>query len=77
MSPLNAKAILYFEIGAIWYFVRQDNEIKRSKFEDIRNLINDNIIHRAILHKNETKIINNFVIQLVFHSPTIETDDVY
>ena len=74
MSLTDCREILYFEVGGIWYLLTQDDDIKRSSSQDMIPLVKAGLVHRAILSRRDTKLINDFVVRLVFHSPIIEEE---
>ena len=69
MSLTDCREILYFEVGGIWYLLTQDDEIKRSSTQDMEPLVKAGLVLRAILTGRDNKLINDFVVRLVFHSP--------
>lgn len=63
---------LIFEVGGIWYIIDENQKVHKATVQDINHLLDIQAIHKATPSEDERRIINDFIINLVFHTDDVE-----
>lgn len=67
------KGLLIFELGNVWYFIDENQNVLALLVQDIQQLIDTQSIQRAIASEDELRLINKFFLSTIFvPNPDVE-----